>query len=146
MTATLTRNDNVTTAVTTPMVGDELLTFVKKNTQLGKTELALATGYTSQTKTGETRARITAMLDALTEASGIHIGATNNKKGVAGRSLSYKARVQGNGNIILGKAYGAVLGLAVGEEFEIKLNKNSHTIRLVPTSMTEEEAQAEEAA
>lgn len=145
MTSTLTRNENVTTA-TTPMVGDQLLSFVKKNSQLGRTELALATGYTSQTKAGKTRARITAMFDALAEASGIHIGGGNNKKGVAGRSLSYKARVQGNGNIILGKAYGAVLGLQVGEEFEIKLNKNSHTIRLVPTAMADEEAEVEQAA
>jgi len=146
MTATLTCNDNVTTAVTTPMVGDELLTFVKKNTQLSKTALALATGYTSQTKTGETRSRITAMLDALTEASGIHIGGTNNKKGVAGRSLSYVARVQKNNNIIIGKAYSAVLGLQEGDEFEIRLNKNSNVIRLVPSSMTEEEVEAEQAA
>ena len=40
------------------------------------------------------------------------------------------AAVQGNGNLLIGKAYTAMLDLQPGDEFEIKLGKKQ--IRLVP--------------
>jgi hypothetical protein len=58
-------------------------------------------------------------------------------KGKAGRSLSYIATVQGNGNLLVGKAYTGLLGLSPGEEFEIKLGKKQ--IRLVPVGGADEE-------
>jgi bifunctional DNA-binding transcriptional regulator/antitoxin component of YhaV-PrlF toxin-antitoxin module len=58
-------------------------------------------------------------------------------EGKAGRSLSYVATVQGNGNLLIGKAYSALLDLKPGDEFEIKLGRKQ--IRLVPTGSTEEE-------
>ena len=44
--------------------------------------------------------------------------------------MSYKATVQGNGNLLIGKAYTAMLDLEPGDEFEIKLGKKA--IRLIP--------------
>ena len=57
--------------------------------------------------------------------------------GKGGRKLSYKAVVQGNGNLLVGKAYTAMLELSPGDEFEIKLGKKA--IRLVPVGGSEEE-------
>ena len=48
-----------------------------------------------------------------------------------GRKLSYIATVQGNGNLLIGKAYTALLDLKAGDEFEIKLGRKQ--IRLLPT-------------
>ena len=38
---------------------------------------------------------------------------------------SYIAKVQGNGNLLIGKAYTAMLNLEPGDEFEIKLGKKA---------------------
>jgi hypothetical protein len=50
--------------------------------------------------------------------------------------LSYVATVQGNGNLLIGKAYTALLDLQVGDEFEINLGRKQ--IRLVPVGDTED--------
>ena len=50
--------------------------------------------------------------------------------GKGGRKLSYTAKVQGNGNLLVGKAYTAKLDLEPGDEFEIKLGKKQ--VRLIP--------------
>jgi len=44
--------------------------------------------------------------------------------GQGGRKLSYVTKVQFNGNLLIGKAYTALLGLQPGDEFEIKLAKS----------------------
>jgi len=121
------------------LVGEELISFVKKNGALGKSELAKATGYYSTDKDGSIRSNITAMLGALTEASGFSFGNNPSKVGVGGRTLSYIARVQGNGNLLVGKAYTAIMGLESGAEFEIKLSKQTGNIRLVPVGGAEDE-------
>jgi hypothetical protein len=53
-----------------------------------------------------------------------------NCKGKAGRSLTHVATVQGNGNLLVGKAYTALLDLNPGDEFEIKLGRKQ--IQLIP--------------
>ena len=53
--------------------------------------------------------------------------------------LSYTAKVQGNGNLLVGKAYTAMLGLEPGAEFDIKLGKKA--IRLIPVGGSEEESE-----
>ena len=57
--------------------------------------------------------------------------------GKGGRKLSYTAKVQGNGNLLVGKAYTAMLDLAPGDEFEIRLGKKA--IRLIPVGGEENE-------
>ena len=44
--------------------------------------------------------------------------------------------MQGNGNLLIGKAYTAMLDLQVGDEFTIKLGKKA--IRLIPVGGEEE--------
>ena len=115
----------------TTLVGDELLSFVKKNNGLSKTELAEATGYTSKTKEGKTRCNFAAMQEALIAATGIVLGGgSDSKVGVGGRKLSFVAKVQGNGNLLIGKAYTEKLGLSTADDLQTKPGKKA--IRLVP--------------
>ena len=57
--------------------------------------------------------------------------------GKGGRKLSYVVTVQGNGNLLIGKAYTALLDLKPGDEFEINLCRKK--IRLTPVGATDED-------
>jgi hypothetical protein len=51
---------------------------------------------------------------------------TSEKK--AGRKLTNKAKVQFNGNLMVGSAYVDQLGFKPGDAFDIKLGRNSITL------------------
>ena len=112
------------------LTGAELLAKVKDLGDVSKTDLATACGYVSKKKDGSDRVNFTAFYEALLNAKGIELGVGSAGIGKGGRKLSYKATVQGNGNLLIGKAYTAMLDLQVGDEFEIKLGRKQ--IRLVP--------------
>jgi len=115
------------------LTGSDLLAKVKELGDVSKSDLVRACGYVSTKKNGSERLNFTAFYEALLEAKGVNLG---DKTGVAGigkggRKLSYIATVQGNGNLLIGKAYTALLDLKAGDEFEIKLGRKQ--IRLLPT-------------
>ena len=118
------------------LTGSELLTKVKDLGDVSKTDLATACGYVSKKKDGSDRVNFTAFYEALLNAKGIDLGGGNAGVGKGGRKLSYVATVQGNGNLLIGKAYTAMLDLQVGDEFTIKLGKKA--IRLIPVGAEEE--------
>ncbi|MAR52583.1 MAG: AbrB family transcriptional regulator [Propionibacteriaceae bacterium] len=118
------------------LTGTELLTKVKDLGDVSKTDLATACGYVSKKKDGSDRVNFTAFYEALLNAKGIDLGGGNAGVGKGGRKLSYVATVQGNGNLLIGKAYTAMLDLQVGDEFTIKLGKKA--IRLIPVGGEEE--------
>ena len=118
------------------LTGTDLLTKVKELGDVSKTELATQCGYVSKKKDGSDRVNFTAFYEALLGAKGVELGG-NASVGVGGRKLSYIAKVQGNGNLLIGKAYTALLDLETGDEFEIKLGKKA--IRLIPVGGSEEE-------
>ena len=120
------------------LAGTELLTKVKELGDVSKTELATQCGYVSKKKDGSNRVNFTAFYEALLGAKGVELGG-NASVGKGGRKLSYVATVQGNGNLLVGKAYTAMLGLEPGAEFDIKLGKKA--IRLVPVGGSEEESE-----
>ncbi|MBW4531802.1 MAG: AbrB family transcriptional regulator [Aphanothece saxicola GSE-SYN-MK-01-06B] len=120
------------------LTGSELLAKVKEQGDTSKSDLVRAAGYVSTKKDGSERLNFTAFYEALLEAKGVSLGEGNgNGKGKAGRSLSYVATVQGNGNLLVGKAYTAMLDLRPGDEFEIKLGRKQ--IRLVPAGGSDED-------
>ena len=121
------------------LTGTELLTKVKELGDVSKTELATQCGYVSKKKDGSDRVNFTAFYEALLGAKGIELGGGGAAIGKGGRKLSYVATVQGNGNLLVGKAYTAMLGLEPGAEFDIKLGKKA--IRLVPVGGSEEESE-----
>ena len=121
------------------LTGAELLTKVKELGDVSKTDLATQCGYVSKKKDGSDRVNFTAFYEALLGAKGIELGGGGAAIGKGGRKLSYTATVQGNGNLLVGKAYTALLDLNPGDEFEIKLGKKA--IRLIPVGGSEEESE-----
>ena len=119
------------------LTGSELLTKVKDLGDVSKTDLATACGYVSEKKDGGQRVNFTAFYEALLNAKGIDLGTGSASVGKGGRKLSYTAKVQGNGNLLVGKAYTAMLDLNPGDEFDIKLGKKA--IRLIPVGGSEED-------
>ena len=120
------------------LTGSDLLHKLKELGDISKSDLVRSCGYVSTKKNGEERLNLTSFYEALLEAKGVSLGA-NGFAGDSkpGRKLSYVATVQGNGNLLIGKAYSALLDLQVGDEFEIKLGRQQ--IRLVPVGGSEED-------
>ncbi len=112
------------------LTGPELLAKVKEMGDASKSDLATACGYVSKKKDGSDRVNFTAFYEALLNAKGVDLGSGSAGVGKGGRKLSYIAKVQGNGNLLIGKAYTAMLDLKPGDNFEIKLGRK--VIRLVP--------------
>ena len=116
------------------LTGSDLLAKVKELGDASKSDLVRACGYVSTKKNGGERLNFTAFYEALLEAKGVNLGDSGVAGiGKGGRKLSYIATVQGNGNLLIGKAYTALLDLKAGDEFEIKLGRKQ--IRLLPTCL-----------
>jgi hypothetical protein len=111
------------------LTGTELLAKVKDLGEASKTKLVRATGYVSTKEDGSERLNFTAFYEALLEARGIHLGPARGD-GAPGRKLSYVTHVLFNGNLLIGKAYTAQLGLQPGDPFQIQLGRRQ--IRLHP--------------
>ena len=119
------------------LTGSDLLAKVKDLGDVSKTDLATACGYVTDKKGGGQRVNFTAFYEALLSAKGVDLGTGSAGIGKGGRKLSYTAKVQGNGNLLVGKAYTAMLDLNPGDEFEIKLGRKA--IRLIQVGSTDEE-------
>ena len=120
------------------LTGPDLLAKVKELGDVAKSELVKECGYVSTKKDGGERLNFTSFYEALLEAKGVSLGGGENV-GKGGRKLSYLAKVQGNGNLLVGKAYTAMLDLSPGDEFDIKLGKKA--IRLIPVGGSDEETE-----
>ena len=121
------------------LTGADLLARLKELGDASKSDLVRGCGYVSTKKDGTERLNFTAFYEALLEAKGMNLGAGGSRggKGRPGRQLSYATKVQFNGNLLVGKAYTAQLGLEPGDEFEIKLGRKQ--IKLIPLGAAEEE-------
>ncbi|MFZ0406555.1 MAG: AbrB family transcriptional regulator [Cyanobium sp.] len=121
------------------LTGSELLAKVKELSDASKSDLVRSAGYVSTKKDGTERLNFTAFYGALLEAKGVSLGdgGRNSGKGRPGRSPSFATKIQFNGNLLVGKAYTAQLGLKPGDEFEIKLGRKQ--IQLIPLGAAEEE-------
>ncbi len=120
------------------LTGSDLLAKVKELGDVSKSDLVRAAGYVSNKKDGGERLNFTAFYEALLEAKGVNLGDTGSAGiGKGGRKLSYVATVQGNGNLLIGKAYTALLDLKSGDEFQIKLGRKQ--IRLLPAGSEDED-------
>ena len=120
------------------LTGSDLLNKVKDLSDISKSDLVRSCGYVSTKKDGGERLNFNAFYEALLEAKGVSLG-VGGVGGVSkvGRKLNYVATVQGNGNLLIGKAYTALLDLKPGDEFEIKLDRKQ--ILLSPVGATDEE-------
>ena len=91
------------------LTGSELLAKVKELGDVSKSDLVRSCGYVSTKKDGGERLNFTAFYEALLEAKGLSLGNDGVGRGKGGRKLSYTATVQGNGNLLIGKAYTCLL-------------------------------------
>ncbi|WP_320676519.1 AbrB family transcriptional regulator [Prochlorococcus sp. MIT 1300] len=120
------------------LTGSDLLTKVKELGDVSKSDLVRACGYVSTKKNGSERLNFTAFYEALLDAKGVNLGATGVAGvGKGGRKLSYIATVQGNGNLLIGKAYTALQDLKPGDDFQIKLGRKQ--IKLTPVGGDDED-------
>ena len=121
------------------LTGAELLAKVKELGDVSKSELVREFGYVSTKKDGTESLNFTSFYEALLGAKGVNLGTDSASQGTGkgGRKLSYTTKIQFNGNLLVGKAYTAVLDLKPGDEFEIKLGKKQ--IQLIPLGSPEEE-------
>ena len=119
------------------LTGSELIAKTKELKGVSESEKVLACGYFSTSKNGKKRKNYNAYYKAIAEAQGYKSTGENDADaiGKGGRKLSYIATVQGNGNLLIGKAYTALLDLKAGDEFEIKLGRKQ--IRLLPADGSE---------
>jgi len=119
--------------------GSDLLAKVKELGDASKSDLVRSCGYVSTKKDGAEQLNFTAFYEALLEAKGVSLRADDGDKGRSkgGRKLSYSTKVQFNGNLMVGKAYTAMLNLKPGDTFEIKLDHKQ--IQLIPVGDSEEE-------
>jgi bifunctional DNA-binding transcriptional regulator/antitoxin component of YhaV-PrlF toxin-antitoxin module len=118
------------------LTGSELLSKVKSLGEVSKSELVRECGYVSLKKDGSERLNFTAFYAALLDAKGISVGVDGRGSGRPGRKLSFETKVQFNGNLLVGKAYTAQLGLQPGDEFQIKLGRKQ--ITLIPIGSSDE--------
>tara|TARA_B100001758_G_scaffold138756_1_gene119558 strand:+ start:142 stop:513 length:372 start_codon:yes stop_codon:yes gene_type:complete len=120
------------------LTGSDLLNKVKDLGDVSKSDLVRVCGYVSHKKDGGERLNFTAFYEALLDAKGVSLSSGGvGGVGKGGRKLSYVATVQGNGNLLIGKAYTALLDLTPGDEFEIKLGRKQ--IRLTPVGESDED-------
>ncbi len=120
------------------LTGSELLAKVKELGEVSKSDLVRSAGSVSTKMDGSEHLNFTELYEALLEARGVSFGdGGGSGVGKVGRKLSFTTRVQFNGNLMVGKAYTAQLGLEPGDEFEIKLGRKH--IQLIPLGAAEEE-------
>ena len=94
-------------------------------------------GDLSTREDGTERLNFTAFYKALLEARGLSFGEGGKGRSKAGRSLSYIAKGQFNGNLMVGMAYTAQLGLQPGNAFKVKLGCKQ--IKLIPLGSADDE-------
>jgi len=104
--------------------GTDLLQRIKQLGDAPRAELVRGCGYVSRRKDGGERLNFTAFYEALLEARGMSLGAARRRgSGRRGRRLSYSTKVLFNGNLMVGRAYIAQLGLQPGDEMQIRLGR-----------------------
>ncbi|MGF1512234.1 MAG: AbrB family transcriptional regulator [Elainellaceae cyanobacterium] len=106
--------------MTKPLTGKALLQKVETLSHLSKRETARECGYVSVNGRGQEKTNLAEFYDALLEAKGIHLEPerSGDKRG---READYRARVQKNGQIVIGSSYTEKMNLQPGDEFEVKL-------------------------
>lgn len=111
--------------------GNELLERIKQLGGRPRAELVRDCGYVTTRGDGQERLNFTAFYEALLEAKGMQIGrAAGQGTGRRGRKPSYFTKVQFNGNLMVGAAYIAQLGVKPGDQFEIRLSKQQIKLML----------------
>ena len=124
-----------------------LLKVVQAMGKASRSDLVRHCGYVSLNADGQEHLHYSAFYKALLEATGValpdHNGRSAQRKGANGRDLSFSTHVHFNGNLMVGKAYTAMLDLKPGDQFRIQFSQDE--IRLVPLEAKPSNASAKPA-
>lgn len=121
-----------------PLTGKALLNRLKELSHLSRSEKARACGYGYESKSGKSRADLSAFLEAILQAEGLQVEPDSSPG--RGRVPTYRVTVHTNGQIVIGRVYTEMMGLQPGEVFEIKLGyKHIHLIRLDEDELEEQD-------
>jgi hypothetical protein len=120
-----------------PLTGKALLQKLKEIPHLSRREKARECGYFSLGTGDKPRVNIGEFLNAVLEAKGIALDTGSEKDG-RGREASYRVSVHKNGQIVIGSAYTAEMGLHTGDEFEIKLGYKHIHLKQISTTQESE--------
>jgi hypothetical protein len=105
-----------------PLTGKALQAKIKELASLSKSETAKGCGYYSVAKDGTVKVNLKQFYDAVLQSKGININVDKKPKADGrGREATYRATVNGNGQILIGAVYTKALNLVPGDEFEIKM-------------------------
>lgn len=126
-TRSATAKKTVSSALPTPLSGEELVSKVRELGEIDIKEKARACGYITLTSNNQERVTLMKFYNALMEAEGLNLDASD-KGGTRGRTPTFRVSVHKNGNLLIGSAYTKEMGLQPGDEFEIKLGH--HHIKL----------------
>ena len=111
---------------------------LKKLDSMNKSAKARACGYVKRSKNGKERVQISEFVNAILEAQGVNLDAERIPQGRRGRELSYRAKVQKNGILILSAGYTKAMGLKPGQPFEIKLGRKSIKLTAIDSESVDE--------
>ena len=120
-----------------PLIGKLLLEQIALQKHLEKREVAIACGYCTTNKAGQTRPSMTNFYDAVLQAKGITLG-QSLADGKQGKSAGYIAKVQKTGNLVIGAAYLRELNADSGATFSIKVTPTGLKLTLRSEVTTEE--------
>ena len=126
-----------------PLTGKPLLEQIASQKHLEKRDVAIACGYCTTNKAGQTRPSMTNFYDAVLEAKGITLGQSLTD-GKQGKSVRYIAKVQKTGSLVIGAAYLRELNADSGATFSIKVTPTGLKLTLI--SEVSEESLEESAA
>jgi AbrB-like transcriptional regulator len=105
-----------------PLTGKALQAKIKQLSSLSKSETAKGCGYYSVAKDGTLKVNLKQFYDAVLQSKGININIDKKPKTDGrGREATYRATVNGNGQILIGAVYTKALNLFPGDEFKIKM-------------------------
>jgi hypothetical protein len=116
------------------LVGAELLKRVHELGGISKADLVRGCGYAGVTKDGGERLNYAAFYEELLSAAKVvDLSTTSSARG---RTLSNIATVQGNGNLLIGKAYVRNAGFAPGDQFAIKFDDEQAVLTFIHEEST----------
>lgn len=105
------------------LTGSELITLVKENPDLNRTQLAKAAGYVRTTEEGKEQVLVQKFYDNLLAAQGLSI-----KKGVLGgrrgKTAQHVTTVHKSGILLVGKVYTSEFGAEPGDVFGIEVRED----------------------
>jgi aspartyl-tRNA synthetase len=113
-----------------PLTGKALQAKIKELSNLTKSETAKGCGYYSVAKDGKIRVNLKKFYDAVLQSKGINIDKSTKADG-RGREATYRATVNGSGQILIGATYTKALNLVPGDEFEIKVGYKNINLKAI---------------